>query len=154
MWPDWAIHWTLGNFLNPLATIILPKSFTFLCNFCIGIKIFIFSSEIILGNFYRHLAIFFWSHWIISSIATGWPCSYAWWLTAWGCWPRRSCRDWRDNRRRRGSRSSRGRWRRSLRETRRSGPPCLIWLSLMSNPVDLRAFKLDLQVAILSALWS
>ena len=25
VWPDWAIYWTLGNFLKPLATINLPK---------------------------------------------------------------------------------------------------------------------------------
>ena len=49
---------TLGNFLKTLARINLPKSPTFLCNFCKGVKIFKFSSEIILGNFYRHLAIF------------------------------------------------------------------------------------------------
>ena len=58
VWPDWAIYWTLGNFLKPLAKINLPKSPTFLGNFCKGVKIFHFSSKIILGNFYRHLAIF------------------------------------------------------------------------------------------------
>ena len=43
VWPDWAIYWTLGNFLKPLAVInFLVKSF--------------------LGDFYSHLAIFFWSH--------------------------------------------------------------------------------------------
>ena len=35
---------------------------TFLGNFCKGVKIYHFYSEIILGNFYRHLAIFIWSH--------------------------------------------------------------------------------------------
>ena len=25
VWPDWAMYWTLGNFLKPLATINLPK---------------------------------------------------------------------------------------------------------------------------------
>ena len=30
VWPDWAIYWTLGHFLKPLATINLPKSLTFL----------------------------------------------------------------------------------------------------------------------------
>ena len=40
VWPDWAIYWTLGNF-----------SPTFLGNFCEGVKIFNFYSEIILGNF-------------------------------------------------------------------------------------------------------
>ena len=53
--------WTLGNFLKPLATKNLPKSPTFLGIFCKGVKIFQVKS--FLGNFYRHLAIFFWSHW-------------------------------------------------------------------------------------------
>ena len=63
VWPDWAIYWTLGNFSKPLATIIMPNSSTFLGYFCKGVKIVNFSSEIILGNFYRHLANFYWSHW-------------------------------------------------------------------------------------------
>ena len=50
-----GVFCTLGNFLKPLADIKLPKSPTFLGNFCKGVKSF-------LGNFYRHLAIFFWSH--------------------------------------------------------------------------------------------
>ena len=54
VWPDWAIYWTLGNFSKHLATINLPKSPTFLGNFCKGVKLFNFSSEI----FYRHLATF------------------------------------------------------------------------------------------------
>ena len=33
VWPEWAIYWTLGNFLKPLATINLPKSLTFLGKF-------------------------------------------------------------------------------------------------------------------------
>ena len=33
---------TLGNFYKPLATIILPKSATFLANFCKGVKIYHF----------------------------------------------------------------------------------------------------------------
>ena len=61
--PDWAIYWTLGNFSKLLATINLHKSPTFLGNFCLGIKIFNFRSEkLILGNFYRHLVTFYWSH--------------------------------------------------------------------------------------------
>ena len=36
----------------------MPKSTTFLGNFCRGFKFYHFSSEIILGNFYKHLAIF------------------------------------------------------------------------------------------------
>ena len=50
VWPHWAIYWTLGKFLKPLATIILSKSPTFLGNFCIGVKIYHFSSEIIFGQ--------------------------------------------------------------------------------------------------------
>ena len=42
--------WTLGNFLKPLASINLHKSPTFLSKFCKGVKIFHFSSEIILGQ--------------------------------------------------------------------------------------------------------
>ena len=38
-------------FLKPLATISLPKSPTLLGNFCKGVKIYHFSSEIILDNF-------------------------------------------------------------------------------------------------------
>ena len=57
VWQDWAIYWTLGKFLKPLATTNLPK----LGNFCQGVKIYHFPSEIIFGHFYRLLAIFFWS---------------------------------------------------------------------------------------------
>ena len=39
VWPDWALYWTLGNFLKPLATMNLSKSPTFLGNFCKGVKI-------------------------------------------------------------------------------------------------------------------
>ena len=54
-----AIYWTLGNFLKPLATINLPKSPTFLGNFCKGVNIHQFSIEIILGNFCNNLVIFY-----------------------------------------------------------------------------------------------
>ena len=50
VWADWAIFCTLANFLKPLATINMPKVFTFLGNFCKGVKIYYFSSEIILGQ--------------------------------------------------------------------------------------------------------
>ena len=50
VWPDWVIYWTLVNFLKPLATINLPKSLTFFGNFCKGVKIYHFSSEIIFGK--------------------------------------------------------------------------------------------------------
>ena len=42
--------WTFGIFLKPLATITLPKSPTFLGNFCKGVKIYHFTSEIIFGQ--------------------------------------------------------------------------------------------------------
>ena len=45
-----STDWTLGNFLKPLATINLPKSSTFLCNFSKGVKIYHVSSEIIFGQ--------------------------------------------------------------------------------------------------------
>ena len=61
VWPELAIFCTLGNFLQPFATMNLPKSPTFLGNFSKGAKIIHFSNEIIFGNFYRHLAIFIWS---------------------------------------------------------------------------------------------
>ena len=54
----------IGRFFALWATfkafgkINLPKSPTFLGKFCKGVKIYHFSREIILGNFYRHLAIF------------------------------------------------------------------------------------------------
>ena len=56
--PDWAFYWTLGNFLKPLASITLPKSVTFLGNFCKGVKIYDFSSEIIFGQLLQTFAIF------------------------------------------------------------------------------------------------
>ena len=39
-----------GHLFKPLATINLPKLTTFLGNFCKGVKIFNFSSEIIFGQ--------------------------------------------------------------------------------------------------------
>ena len=50
VWPDWVIYCTLGNHSKPLATINLPKFPTFVSNFCKGVKIIHFSSEIILGQ--------------------------------------------------------------------------------------------------------
>ena len=40
----------LGNFSKPLATINLPKSLKFFGNFCKGVNIFNFTSEIIFGQ--------------------------------------------------------------------------------------------------------
>ena len=76
VWPDWAIYWTLGKFLKPLATIYLPKSPTFLGKFWKGVKIYHFSSEIIFRKLYRHLAIFIWSHWLQPSLFSLLLCSY------------------------------------------------------------------------------
>ena len=39
-----------GHFLKPLATIILPKSPTFVGNFCKGVKIYHFSIDLIFGQ--------------------------------------------------------------------------------------------------------
>ena len=47
-----------GQLFKPLAALNWPKSSTFLGNFCKGVKIYQSSSEIILGNFDRQLAIF------------------------------------------------------------------------------------------------
>ena len=62
VWPGWAIYRTLGNFSKPVVTISLLKSPTFLAIFCVS-KSLIFLVNSFLGNFYRHLAIFYWSHW-------------------------------------------------------------------------------------------
>ena len=50
VWPDWTIFGTLGNHSKPVATIILPKLPTLLGNFCKGVKIIHFPSEIIFGQ--------------------------------------------------------------------------------------------------------
>ena len=59
VWPDWAIYSTLCNFLKPLAAINLPKSPTFLGNFCKGVKIYHFSSETIFGQLLYTFGDFF-----------------------------------------------------------------------------------------------
>ena len=61
---DLAIYLNLGKFLKLLVTINFPKSATFLDIFVKLSKSFIFLVEPFLGNFNRHLAIFFLSHWI------------------------------------------------------------------------------------------
>ena len=48
-----------GHVLKPLATYNLPKSPTFLGNFCKGVKIFNFSSEIIFGQLLQTFGEFF-----------------------------------------------------------------------------------------------
>ena len=67
----WAIFW------KPLSTINLSKSPTFLGNFRKGVKIYHFSIEINLGNFYRHLATFYWSHCIWATYLR--TCNRFWW---------------------------------------------------------------------------
>ena len=62
VWPDWLIYWTLVNFLKPFATINLPKSPTFLGNFCKGVKIYHFSSKIIFGQLLEMFGNFFSGH--------------------------------------------------------------------------------------------
>ena len=47
-----------GQLLKSLVALNLPILPTLLGNSCKGVKICNFSSEIVLGNFYRHLAIF------------------------------------------------------------------------------------------------
>ena len=63
MWPDWVIYCTLGNFSKPVVTIILPKLPTFLGIFVKVSKSLIFLVKSFLGNFYRNLVTFYWSHW-------------------------------------------------------------------------------------------
>ena len=53
----WA---TFNSFWQKLISPKLPNSQAI---FCKGVTIYHFSSEIILGNFCRLLAIFLWSHW-------------------------------------------------------------------------------------------
>ena len=56
---DLAIFCTLGHFLKNLATINLPKSTTFLGNFCKGVKIYHICSEIIFGQVLQTFGDFF-----------------------------------------------------------------------------------------------
>ena len=59
MWPDWAIFWTLDNFLKPLAAINLPQSSPFLGNYCKGVIIIHFSSETIFGQLLQTFGDFY-----------------------------------------------------------------------------------------------
>ena len=52
-----------ANFQSLWQQLICPN-LTFLSISCKSVKIFNFSCEIILGNFYRHLATFVLSHWL------------------------------------------------------------------------------------------
>ena len=51
-----------GQLLKPLAVINLPKSPKFLGNFCKGVKIYHFSSEIIFGQLFKYIWWFFSGH--------------------------------------------------------------------------------------------
>ena len=57
-----------GQVLEPVATISLPKSPTFLGNFCNGVKIIHFSSENIFGHLLSTFGDFFWSHWFLCTL--------------------------------------------------------------------------------------
>ena len=59
VWPDRAILCILGNFLKLLATINFHKSPPFIGNFCKGVKILDFSSEIIFGQLLQTFGDFF-----------------------------------------------------------------------------------------------
>ena len=67
------IYWTLGNFTKPVATISLPKSPTFLGNFCKGEKIFNVSSEIIFGQLLQTIWRFLSGHTAPGPIGTNDP---------------------------------------------------------------------------------
>ena len=58
----WRFIGLLASFQSQWQQLICPNLPHSQATFCKGVEIFHFSSEIILGNFYRHLAIFFWSH--------------------------------------------------------------------------------------------
>ena len=59
-----------GLLLKPLATIKLPKSPTFLGNFCKGVKFYHFSTEIIFRQLLQTIIDFFWSHWAQRKLLT------------------------------------------------------------------------------------
>ena len=52
-----------ATFQSPWQQLFCPNCHHILGNFCKFVKIFHFTSQILLGNFYRHLATFYWSHW-------------------------------------------------------------------------------------------
>ena len=52
-----------GQVFKDLAMINLPNPHTFLGNFYKGVKVYYFSSEIILGQLLWTFGDFFWSHW-------------------------------------------------------------------------------------------
>ena len=48
--PDWAIYWTLGHFLKPLANNYFAQISHIRRQFFKGVKIYHFTGEIILGQ--------------------------------------------------------------------------------------------------------
>ena len=60
--PDWAIYWTLGNFQSLLQQLICPNLLHSQAIFVKMSKSLIFQVKSFLGNFYSHMAIFYWSH--------------------------------------------------------------------------------------------
>ena len=62
-----AIYLTLGNFLSLWQQLICPNLPHSLTIFVKVSKFIIFKVKSFLGNFWRHLAIFFWSHWSLCS---------------------------------------------------------------------------------------
>ena len=52
---------------KPSAAINLTKSLTFIGNFCKGVKMSNFSSEIISGQLLQTFGVFYWSHWLAAS---------------------------------------------------------------------------------------
>ena len=57
-----------GTLFKAFANNYLPKTPTFFSNFCKGAKSLIFLVKSFWGNFYRHLAIIFWSHWLLATV--------------------------------------------------------------------------------------
>ena len=65
VWPDWAFFALWPTIQNRWQQIFYPN-----CPHCKAIfvkvsKSFIFLVKSFLGNFYRHLAIFIWSYWMV-----------------------------------------------------------------------------------------
>ena len=78
MWPDWVNYWPLGNFIKPLAKINLPKLPTFLGNFCRGVKIYHFSSDIIFWATFIDNWLIFSGRITLSSSDPGLPQALTW----------------------------------------------------------------------------
>ena len=63
MWPDWAIYiFDFGQLFKALGYNYVAQISYILKQFCKGVNIYNFLVKSFLGNFYRHFAIFYWSH--------------------------------------------------------------------------------------------